>query len=123
MRTGADSVSAKERVNGWGEGAAGDERAWMRGRLRKAWVQESGWKAGDERASVRGWTRIVPRTAGARDWVEMGGEKEPVEMSELGCARVEMGWGKESLGMSELGCTDGCVVQGSGWVGKRSRWG
>eukprot|EP00435_Cladocopium_sp_Y103_P016474 s2064_g4.t1 len=30
--------------NGWGEGAAGDERAWMRGRLRTARVQGSGWK-------------------------------------------------------------------------------
>ena len=43
--------------NGWGEEAAGDERAWLRGRLRTAngcgelrgrlrtaWVQRSGWK-------------------------------------------------------------------------------
>ena len=43
--------------NGWGEEAAGDERAWLRGRLRTgngcgelrgrlrtAWVQGSGWK-------------------------------------------------------------------------------
>eukprot|EP00435_Cladocopium_sp_Y103_P074254 s114_g47.t1 len=29
--------------NGWGKGAAGHERAWMRGRLRTAWVQGSGW--------------------------------------------------------------------------------
>eukprot|EP00435_Cladocopium_sp_Y103_P050154 s181_g15.t1 len=61
--------------HGWGEGAAGDEGAWVRGRL---------------------------RTASAREWVEMGSEKEP-------------------LGMSELGCVDGCrrrgckVVGGNGW--------
>ena len=30
--------------NGWGEEAAGDERAWLRGRLRTAWVRGSGWK-------------------------------------------------------------------------------
>ena len=30
--------------NGWGEEAAGDERAWLRGRLRTAWVQGIGWK-------------------------------------------------------------------------------
>ena len=43
--------------NGWGEEAAGDERPWLRGRLRTAngcgelrgwlrtaWVQRSGWK-------------------------------------------------------------------------------
>ena len=30
--------------NGRGEEAAGDERAWLRGRLRTAWVQGSGWK-------------------------------------------------------------------------------
>ena len=42
--------------NVWGEEAAGDQRACLRGRLRTAWVQGSGWKwvgektAGDERA-------------------------------------------------------------------------
>ena len=30
--------------NGWGEEAAGDERAWLRGRLRTSWLQGSGWK-------------------------------------------------------------------------------
>ena len=63
--------------NGWGEEAAGDERAWLRGRLRTgngcgefrrrlrtAWVPGSGWKwmgkeegAGDERAWLRGRLR------------------------------------------------------------------
>ena len=45
--------------NGWGEEAAGDQRAWLRGRLRTAWVQ---------------------------GWLEMVGEKKPLVMSELGCA-------------------------------------
>eukprot|EP00435_Cladocopium_sp_Y103_P036873 s240_g9.t1 len=30
--------------NGWGEGAGGDERAWMRGRLRTVRVQRNGSK-------------------------------------------------------------------------------
>ena len=56
-RTAADGVGARVAGNGWGEEAAGDERAWLRGRLRTgngcgelrerlrtAWVQRSGWK-------------------------------------------------------------------------------
>ena len=56
--TAADGVGANRVAgNGWGEEAAGDERAWLRGRLRTAngcgelrgrlrtaWVQRSGWK-------------------------------------------------------------------------------
>eukprot|EP00435_Cladocopium_sp_Y103_P055705 s658_g18.t1 len=95
------------------------------------------------------------RTAadGVGAWVEMGGEEEPLEMSELGCADgcgrrgvgrrpelgcadradcvgarewVEMGGEKEPLGMSELGCADGCGrrgCKGVGGNGRRSRWG
>ena len=75
--------------NGWGEEAAGDQRAWLRrrlrtgngcgelhGRLRTAWVQGSGW--------------------------EMGGEKKPLVMSELGCAD---GCGRD---MGAKNCADGC---------------
>eukprot|EP00435_Cladocopium_sp_Y103_P005162 s3867_g1.t1 len=85
--------------NGWGQGAAGDERAWMRGRLRTAWVQGSGWK----------W--VVKRGR----WVQGSGWK----------------WvGRRSRwGMSELGCADGCgrrgckgVGGGNGW-GQGGRWG
>ena len=39
--------------NGWGEEGAGDERAWLRGRLRTA-----------------------ADGVGAREWLEMGGEKK-----------------------------------------------
>ena len=54
---GCKGVAGKGR----GEEAAGDERAWLCGRLRTAWVQGSGWKwvgrrkaAGDERAWLLG---------------------------------------------------------------------
>eukprot|EP00435_Cladocopium_sp_Y103_P012028 s4829_g3.t1 len=134
--------------NWWGEGGGGDERAWMRGRLRTAWVQGIEWKlmsrgaawmrgrlrtawvqgiewklmsrgaAGDERAWMRRRVRTVwVQRSGSPDgeWLEMGGEKEPLEMSELGCADgcgarewLEMGGEKEPLEMSELGCADGC---------------
>ena len=59
--------------NGSGEEAAGDERAWLRGRLRTA----NGW--GELRRTAAGGV-------GAREWLEMGGEKKPLEMIELGCA-------------------------------------
>ena len=93
--------------NGWGEEAAGDERAWLRGRLRTgngcgelrgrlrtAWVQGSGWKWVGRRSRWRSaslaartaadgkWVRRIARTAadgvGAREWLEMGGEKKPL---------------------------------------------
>ena len=88
--------------NGWGKEAAGDERPWLRGRLRTAngcgelrgrlrtaWVQRSGWK-----------------------WV---GSKKPLVMSDLGCAH---GCGRQ---MGAENCVDGCGrrgckgVAGNGW--------
>ena len=122
--------------NGWGKEAAGHERAWLRGRLRKgngcgelrgrlrtAWVQGvagNGWgeeAAVDERGrlrtgngcgELRGWL-------GAREWLEMGREKKPLVMSELGCAD---GSGRQMGGEN---CADGCGrrgcegVAGNGW--------
>ena len=87
--------------NGSGEEAAGDERAWLRGRLRTA----------------NGVGRIA-RTAvdgvGAREWLEMGGEKKPLEMSELGCAD---GCGRE---MGAENGADGCGRRGcKGVAGNR----
>ena len=93
--------------NGWGEEAAGDDqRAWLRGRVRTA----------NGCGELRGWL--------------MGGETEPLVMSELGCADgcgramgaekcadgcghlrtawVQMGGEKKPLVMSELGYADGC---------------
>ena len=67
--------------NGWGEEAAGDERPWLRGRLRTA----------NGCGELRGRLRTC---VGAREKLEMGGEKKPLVMSELGradsCGR-EMG--------------------------------
>ena len=52
------------------------------------------------------WVRRTARTAadgvGATEWLEMGGEKKPLGMSELGCGR-EMG--REN-------CADGCGRRG-----------
>ena len=60
--------------NGWGEEAAGDERAWLRGRLRTAngcgelrgrlrtaWVQRSGWKWVGRRTRCSPRTRMLTR--------------------------------------------------------------
>ena len=92
------------------------------------------------------WVRRIARTAadgvGAREWLEMGGEKKPL-MSELGCADGcgremdeesgdEGAWLRRRLRMGN-GCGEvrgqlrrrGCKgVAGNGWgmVGRRSRW-
>ena len=130
--------------NGWGEEAAGDERPWLRGRLRTAngcgelrgrlrmaWVQRSGWKWVGRRsrwwwatlaartAADGKWVRRTARTAadgvGARGWLEMGGEKKPLVMSDLSCAD---GCGRQ---MGAENCAGGCGrrgcngVAGNGW--------
>ena len=139
--------------NGWGEEAAGDQRAWLRGRLRTGRGAENcadgcgrrGCKgvagnglgeeaAGDERAWLRGGCgrqmggENCADGVGAREWLEMGRKKKPLEISELGCAR---GCGRE---MAAENCADGCERRGCkglagngiGWkwgmVGRRSRW-
>eukprot|EP00435_Cladocopium_sp_Y103_P054623 s2423_g17.t2 len=138
-RRGCKGVGGNGRV----EGAAGDERAWMSGRQRTAWVQESGWEwvgreaAGDERAWMRGrlrtawvqgrgskgkgaagderaWMRGRLRTA---EWVEMGGEKEPLGMSELGCADGCGRRGFKGVGGNEWeeGAAATARAQGHGW--------
>ena len=127
----------------WGEEAAGDERAWLRGRLRTgngcgelrrrlrtAWGV-AGW-GGEKKPLVMSelgcadgcrremkWVRRTARTAadgvGAREWLEMGGEKKPLEICELGCAD---GCGRQMGGEN---CADGCGrrgcqgVAGNGW--------
>ena len=84
------------------------------------------------------WVRRTARTAadgvGATEWLEMGGEKKPLVMCELGCADgcgrqmggencadgcgrrgcrgwLEMAADEEMLVMSDLGCADGCGWQ------------
>ena len=117
--------------NGWGEEAAGDERPWLRGRLRTAngcgelrgrlrtaWVQGRE-RMGKERKRIgkegKGMERTAAYGLGAREWLEMGGEKKPLVMSELGCAD---GCGR---GMGAEKCADGCGwrecngVAGNGW--------
>ena len=87
---------------------------------------------------------------GATEWLEMGGEKKPLVMSDLGCADgcgrrgcngvAGNGWGEEAAGderpwlRGRLRTANGCGelrgrlrtawVQRSGWkwVGRRSRW-
>ena len=71
--------------NGWGEEAAGDADG--------KWVRRTPWTAADG--------------VGATEWLEMGGEKKPLVMSDLGCAGGE----KKPLVMSDLGCADGCGRQ------------
>ena len=65
------------------------------------------------------WVRRSARTAadgvGATAWLEMGGEKKPLVMSDLGCAD---GCGRQ---MGAENCADGCGrrgckgVAGNGW--------
>ena len=84
---------------------------------------------------MRRIARLAADGVGAREWLEMGGEKKPLVMSERGCADgcgrlrtangcgelrgrlwtawvqrewLEMGGEKKPLVMSELGCADGC---------------
>eukprot|EP00435_Cladocopium_sp_Y103_P037838 s762_g10.t1 len=101
-RRAADGVGASESVkkSGWGEGAAGMRERGC-GRVPTASAQRRGCKrAGGklEMSELRlaDWCgRRGADGVGAREWVEMCGEKEPaVEMSELGCARVEKGGGR-----------------------------
>ena len=92
-RTAADGVGARVAGNDWGEEAAGDERAWLRGRLRTA----------NGCGELRGWLRTAWE---AREWLEMGGEKKPLVMSELGCAD---GCGRQMDGEN---CADGCGRRG-----------
>ena len=74
---------------------------------------------GMERTAAGKWVRRTAWTAadgvGATEWLEMGGEKKPLVMSELGCAD---GCGRQ---MGAENCADGCGrrgcngVAGNGW--------
>ena len=90
----------------------GDERPWLRGRLRTAngcgelrgrlrtaWVQRSGWKW------VRRTARMAADGVGATEWLEMGGEK----------GKEGKGWerkGQEGKGRDRKG------KEGKGWERK-----
>ena len=123
-----------EAGNGRGEEVAGNERAWLRGRLWTACLQGSGWNWVGRKVLA---ARTVADGVGAREWVEMGGEKKPLGMSELGCVDgcgrrgckgvAGNGWGEEAAGEERAwlhGRLRTARLQGSGWkwVGRRSRW-
>ena len=97
-RRGCNGVAG----NGWGEEAAGDERLWLRGRLRTA----------NGCGELRG---TAADGVGARGWLEMGGEKKPLVMSDLGCADGcgwQMGGENCADGWGRRGCEG---VAGNGW--------
>ena len=122
------------------------ERAWLCGRLRTAWLQGSGWKWVGRRRSA---SLAAADGVGAREWLEMGGEKKPLGMSELGCGdgcgrrgckgEAGNGWGEEAAGDERAwlrGRLRTAWVQGGGWkwagekkavgisgVGQGSVWG
>ena len=108
LRTGNGCGEVRRRLrrgcngNGWGEEAAGDEAS-----LAARMAADGQW--------VRRSARTVADGAGAREWLEMGGEKKPLVMSELRCAD---GCGRQ---MGAENCADGCgrrgcqAVAGSGW--------
>ena len=68
---------------------------------------------------MRRTARTAADGVGATEWLEMGGEKKPLVMSELGCAD---GCGRQ---MGAENCADGCGRRGRKgvkWAGRRSRW-
>ena len=123
-RTAADSVGARESLEmgeekkplvmsvfGCADGCGrerlrtGNGCGELRGRLRTAWVRGSGWKwVGRRRAADGKWVGRIARTAvdgvGAREWLEMVGEKKPLGMD--GCGRQ----------MGGENCADGCGRRG-----------
>ena len=131
-RRGCNGVAG----NGWGEEAAGDERPWLRGRLR----------TGNGCGEVRGrlWmARVVMSERGCADGCgrQMGAENCVDGCGRRGCNGVAgNGWGEEAAGderpwlRGRLRTANGCGelrgrlrtawVQGGGWkwVGRRSRW-
>ena len=121
-QTVADGVGPRGMAgNGWGEEAAGDERAWLRGRLRTA--NGMGRMRGRLR-TANGWgewrgvgriARTVADGVGAREWLEMGGETKALEMRERGCADGcgrEMGGENFADGCGRHGCKG---VAGNSW--------
>eukprot|EP00435_Cladocopium_sp_Y103_P026815 s1591_g6.t1 len=133
--------------NGWGKGVAGDERAWMRGRLRTAMggkkeplgmselgcaegcgrrgckgVGENGWGEGaarDERAWLtNGRGRRGCKGVGGNGWGEGAARDERAWMGMQGS------WVEISGGEGATGDERAWMCEGSGWkwVGRRSRW-
>ena len=95
-RRGCNGVAG----NGWGEEAAGDERAWLRGRLRTA-ADGCGRAISAEKCADG---------CGRRGCKDRGGEKKPLVMRELGCTD---GCGRA---MGAERCADGCGRRGCNGV-------
>ena len=93
------------RQMGAGNCADGCRRRGCNGVAGNGWGEEG---AGDERPTAADGV-------GATEWLEMGGEKKPLVMSDLGCAD---GCGRQ---MGAENCADGCGrrrckgVAGNGW--------
>ena len=129
-RRGCNGVEGKGRERNGKEGKGRE----MKGKEGKGWERKGKEGKGRERMGKDGKGRErmgkerkrmgkegkgMERTAadglGAREWLEMGGEKKPLVMSELGCADgCRRGMGAEK-------CADGCGwrecngVAGNGW--------
>ena len=115
--------------NGLGEEAAGDERAWLRGRLRMgngcgelrgrlrtAWVQRSGWLVMSELGCADGCGRRGCKGVAGNGWGEEAAGDERAWLR----GRLRTGNGCGEL----RGRLRTAWVQGSGWkwVGRRRRW-
>ena len=105
--------------NGWGEEAAGDERAWLRGRLRTA-ADGCGRQMGGENCADGCGRRGCNGMAG-NGWGEGKGKER---LGKEGTGRERKGQeekGRERIGkdekgrkreeVSDLGCADGCGRQ------------
>ena len=101
---------------GWekeGKGKGKEGKGWERkGKEGKGWERNGkGWERKGKEG--KGMERTAADGLGAREWLEMGGEKKPLVMSELGCAD---GCGR---GMGSEKCADGWrernVVAAIGW--------
>ena len=90
---------------GCADGVGGNGWKWVGRRSRWRSASLAARTAADGK-----WVRTIARTAadgvGAREWLEMGGEKKPLEISELGCAD---GCGRE---MGAENCADSCGRRG-----------
>ena len=94
-------------------GADGCKGGWK-------WVgRRSRWRSASlaARTAADGkWVRRIAWTAWVQGRLEMGGEKKPLEISELGCAD---GCGREMGGEN---CADGCGRRGCKGVAGNGRW-
>ena len=109
----------RDRKGKEGKGWERKEKGKGKGRERKGKEGKGRERMGKERKRMGKEGKEMERTAadglGAREWLEMGGEKKPLVMSDIGCAD---GCGRQ---MGAENCVDGCGrrgcngVAGNGW--------